>query len=251
MELVNTLQKLGLSKKEAEVYLTLLSLGKVTGYQVAKKSALDRSTTYFLLRELRKKGLVLQAPQGSKQFFVAKNPQTFIEEKKQEVVAAESLLPQLMRMTQIGNSPQTLHFEGAVDGSAESLNYILDRSNAEDMVAFVSYTPGGHTQEVGDSIVSLMEKIQKRGIRVRGIAPQHESIGDFIDKHFGRYGWDVRIFSPEQYDMRSSVVVMDQFVRITSRSRDMSVVIENDEIANMARNIFSIVWELAAPLEGR
>jgi len=47
-ELEQQLQKIGLSDKEAKLYLALLSAGPVTAREVAHLAKINRSTTYAL-----------------------------------------------------------------------------------------------------------------------------------------------------------------------------------------------------------
>ena len=52
------LENLGLSEKEAEIYLALLELGTGTVVEVAKKSGVKRPTAYLVLDELKKMGYI-------------------------------------------------------------------------------------------------------------------------------------------------------------------------------------------------
>ena len=52
------LQELGLSEKEARVYLALFELGPSVVSGLAKKAGINRSTTYVILETLAKRGLV-------------------------------------------------------------------------------------------------------------------------------------------------------------------------------------------------
>ncbi len=47
---------LGLSEKEADIYLTLLSMGSSTIDALAKETKIKRSTVYVQLKTLLKKG---------------------------------------------------------------------------------------------------------------------------------------------------------------------------------------------------
>ena len=245
MELTRKLERLGLTRKEAEVYITLLSLGKATGYQVAKESTFDRSTTYFLLRELRKKGLVLQLPDAAKQFFIAKDPREFIETKKQEIHSAESILPQLLKLTQIDRSPRTLHFDGAIAGAEESLLYVLQRSKEKLLHVFVSYTPGGPTGEIMHAVETNMQHMQRHSMQVRAVVPEIEC--EVFLPLYKKYGWEIRIMPQEKYQTRSSFSVCDTYVRVASRGCEMGVVMDNEEIAEIAKTIFESMWIQGSP----
>ena len=54
------LQKLGLSKKEIEIYLALFEQGKTTPARLAKATKVNRSTVYVVLEKLKQKGLIIE-----------------------------------------------------------------------------------------------------------------------------------------------------------------------------------------------
>ena len=53
------LQDLGLSEKEAKVYLTALEMGAETAQNIAKKANVNRATTYVQIDSLKAKGFDL------------------------------------------------------------------------------------------------------------------------------------------------------------------------------------------------
>ncbi|QZY56175.1 helix-turn-helix domain-containing protein [Crassaminicella profunda] len=55
-EIINMLEKLSFSKTEASVYITLLKHPKLTGYQIAKKINISRSSVYSALDNLYNRG---------------------------------------------------------------------------------------------------------------------------------------------------------------------------------------------------
>lgn len=68
MQIIESLESLGLNEKEAKVYTALLQLGRVSAYSVSEKSGLKKPTTYVVLGELVKKGLVSkEVPRSRKQ----------------------------------------------------------------------------------------------------------------------------------------------------------------------------------------
>jgi len=52
------LEEIGLEHIEAKIYLALVELGETTAGDIAKKTNLQRSTTYLYLEKLIKLGLV-------------------------------------------------------------------------------------------------------------------------------------------------------------------------------------------------
>ena len=66
MDEFRILEILGLSDKEARVYLALLELGTASAQTVSTKSYIKKPTTYLALEELRKKGLLTKLPKAKR-----------------------------------------------------------------------------------------------------------------------------------------------------------------------------------------
>ena len=91
----SVLEDFGLSKKEVQVYLSLLRLGGSTVSRLAKETKINRITVYDVLKYLGSKGLVSSIDKNSKKYFSAADPKILInllEEKKEKI---KSILPQL------------------------------------------------------------------------------------------------------------------------------------------------------------
>src|SRR3989338_2859882 len=79
MNLQETLQKVGLSEKEAKIYLALLELGQATVLELAKKSGIKRPTVYVVIEEMREKGYVAKAMRERRVCFTAKSPDLILQ----------------------------------------------------------------------------------------------------------------------------------------------------------------------------
>src|SRR3989338_386223 len=100
--MINELKKIGLSDKEAKVYLAGLELGKASVQDIAKKAGVNRTTVYVMVGSLENRGLMKTMKVGKRTFFVSENPDTFldvlkkskkeIEEKEMEI---KEILPEL------------------------------------------------------------------------------------------------------------------------------------------------------------
>ena len=94
---------LGLSEKEAEIYLTLLSMGSATIDGLSKETKIKRSTVYVQLKALVKKGLIGSRKEGKTVQFVAESPHNlkrvldqYLVEVEKKKIQAESLIPILL-----------------------------------------------------------------------------------------------------------------------------------------------------------
>lgn len=72
--MISTLIKLGLSEKEAKVYLAALELAQDSAQNIAKKAGVNRPTTYVILEKLMKLGLANTLEENKKTLFVAESP---------------------------------------------------------------------------------------------------------------------------------------------------------------------------------
>lgn len=82
-EIQDCLCKLNFSKLEAQIYLTLLDGGELSGYQIAKKIGASRSSVYPALEVMLKKGYILLLPEET-QIYRAQNPVALIGRLKGE-----------------------------------------------------------------------------------------------------------------------------------------------------------------------
>ncbi|MEK7460666.1 MAG: helix-turn-helix domain-containing protein, partial [Patescibacteria group bacterium] len=125
--LEKTLEKLGLSEKEARVYLALLGIGQATVQQIAKKAGVVRPTTYVILETLSKKGLATTVEKNGKVYFAAESPeqlQQFLKQQEQEIsTKVEELkraMPELVSIFALSGDRPTMRFYEGKDGVAAS-----------------------------------------------------------------------------------------------------------------------------------
>lgn len=113
--------KLGLSEKEAKVYLATLELGEDTVQNIGKKAGVNRATTYVILEKLMGLGLVSSIEHDKKAKFIAESPTELVnilEEQKREIEGRRTHLDEAMnQLMAIYNTkkgkPIVRYFEGA------------------------------------------------------------------------------------------------------------------------------------------
>ena len=114
------LQALGLSEKEAKVYLAALELGPDTVQNIAKKAGINRPTAYLQIESLKQKGIISEVEKDSKVLIMAESPERLssllntyekeLEFKKKEL---ERILPNLSELfTGTGEKPKVKFYEG-------------------------------------------------------------------------------------------------------------------------------------------
>jgi len=96
--LASELCKLGLSKKEAEVYLILLKIGYCSVQKIAEKIDLSRPTVYRTLENLKKKHLVNTVQKGKRNYFIADSPDALLNILKIKKRQAEEQEREFLRI---------------------------------------------------------------------------------------------------------------------------------------------------------
>lgn len=99
-QLEKDLQQIGLSEKEAKVYLASLELGPSTAQTIAAKATVNRPTTYVMIESLIKRGLMSSFQKGKKRFFSASSPRQMgyiIQQEKNELKRKEQIIEDISK----------------------------------------------------------------------------------------------------------------------------------------------------------
>ena len=114
------LKEIGLSEKEAEVYLSLLEGDAYSILDLSKKTKINRTTIYPVIKSLSEKGLVSETTVNTKTYYQAESPdrlETFVERQKilleENSKKIKDLIPQLKSVQrEMGERPIVKYFEG-------------------------------------------------------------------------------------------------------------------------------------------
>ena len=247
----HSLKKFGLTDREIEVYIRLLTKGPASGYQIAKEKQMTKSTVYYLLDELRKKGLALKSPDTKRQLFFAKDPEEFLSEKRQDLELFEHQLPNLRALEHNNYKPNILYFEGW-DGCAEAFAYMTERIVDTTIIAFLTYTPELEIiKERRKTVEHSWDTWAAKGIRIRGVQPKHITTRELIERYSKNYPGmlDIRELSLEVYAPIAVKFLTGNLLLMSTRRNGQSIIIENEDIANAERELFEMAWEKGVPFE--
>ena len=96
MDIQKSLEKLGLNKKESDVYLALLNQGKSQAGPIIKATALHRMQVYEAMEALKNRGLVSISQEKTIQFFEANSPKVLVDLEKEKLDIAELASQELL-----------------------------------------------------------------------------------------------------------------------------------------------------------
>ena len=257
--LKTVLQKIGLTEKDAEVYLACLELGTQPASVIAKKASLKRPTTYLILEALVKKGLVSEYVGSNVKYFTAVSPEyllNFVEKKRRELNShqreLEQLLPQFQNLTNPYSLSPKVRFYDGIEGIERVMNDTFTTN--EPIRCFTHVDAWFSNQATKDYILWYgKHRTQEKGMDERAIAIDtptarkylEEDYPDIEGKQHSFFRWlpkDIQVFQNEIniYDNKMSIVC------ITPKEL-LAVLIESEGIASTQKSIFEVAWRTALP----
>lgn len=243
MTIIKSLEKIGIQKDEATMYVALLELGEATAAAIAKKTGFNRSTAYVHLKSMELEGLVSSSERSTGQVFSAKNPQLLIDQSEQAVKNAKSILPDLLMLAGTSGieKPRVQFFQG-IEGVKTVLE---DTLTAKEEI---------RTFGDADLIVANLKEyydqyIQRRiaaGIRTRAVLNAGE-IGEQFLRSSSEELRSVRLV-PRTFAMPNEIKIYDGKVAIMShKSPYGGILIHNMPIYETQKSIFEMAWQFAEP----
>ncbi|MBI3334921.1 MAG: hypothetical protein HY001_00275 [Candidatus Portnoybacteria bacterium] len=236
-----TLQDLGLTQKEAIVYLALLEIGEATVNTIAIKSGIKRPTAYIVLRSLEAKGFTSRIIKGKKTFFAPQHPKKLLTEAELRLKELKEVVPQwesLYRKEE--GRPRVMIFEGK-----EELDRAYDESFiVKGEVVYIGTLP--LSMEALPRTYRKMQYIQFTSeYRMRELINESEESREYARCCQGPYR-QVRFIPKELLPFEADVSVFGDRTLITSVKKEyFAISIESPEIARAFRTIFEVMWQAA------
>jgi len=251
-DLITRLAEYGLSEKESLVYLAMLELGPSSVQDIAKKAGVNRATTYVMIESLKRRGLMSTFDKGRKTFFVAESPEHLKRLSETELRAAEEKagrlkqsLPLFMALfnSASASKPMVRYYEGeegvttcrAMIGEAtgEVLNFL---SRDEGTIALSKVNEGER--------LDLASRVHGR--KIIAIKP-----GMPRPKHNAAM-WLEKTIPYDKYPFTGDMLFFDNKIIIffMQEEKPYVFVIESQEVYNMLKTMFEVVWQTATPYDG-
>jgi len=246
--MITQLQQLGLTKKEASLYLSLMELGAPSPVStIAKKAEINRTTAYDILDILEHKGMVISKLRAKIRYYEALPPAklaAYLQQQSERFAkmktAAEALLPELTTHYRGGTGkPRVYFYEGeeglirvyeeTLTSSGEILAYASDQAN-QDAVPW--YFPQYYRRRAA------------KKIPIRALFPD-------TPKDCERHKLDAlelrqsRLLPKEVLDFTPEINFFDNKIMIADWKEKLGIIIESEEISKVFKQTFELAWEAA------
>ncbi len=243
--LAKQLEDFGLNDKEAKVYIAVLELGQSNAADIAKKSGVNRATTYFTLENLMKMGLVSASNEEKVQTFLPEDPaqlENILVKKQQELEIKKQSLAGLVKELKSINSADVkkpivkyyLGKEGVIRMASASFDEVKDEEmwlafSKDDLDKFLK-------KEENDRL------IQKRKANKNQLRAIYNSENTILSSNES----NVRVrVDKNQYHLPADVAIYKDKIRLTSYRDQVGIIIENKDIAQTLKSVFRLALESA------
>jgi len=233
------LSNLGLSEKEAKVYLAALELGKSPVQKIAQKAGVNRATTYVIIEGMMKKGLMSSYTEDKKQFFFAEAPEKLkILFKDQELALKrkeeylEKMLPELKALNiEKEGRPTVRYFEGKE--GLRAMAYELGSMQPGEVMKMM------YSRDLLIKIFSKEELSQMVKTRLNQKAKAEVIVNDELHE----IETDAEHFrlSSKEYPITADIAFFKDKVRIATLKEPLfGLIIENKDVSSTLKVLFEL-----------
>ncbi len=238
------LEKLGLNKNEAIVFIALINLGESTGGELIKKTSFHRNIIYDNLDKLLDKGLVSYISKSGVRYYKISSSNAimdFIQFQKKEIDEKQIIAKKIVQ--EISSEEKKEKFRSGAQLFEGILGYktMMKDTLKENKDYVVFGCPGESVSLIGEDWWKNYElkRIEKR-IKVRMI----------FNKDLKKYGnsilndlTKIRYFSEEFEGLTETMVYGDKVGIIVWTEKPVVTLIENKEAAKSYLKYFNLLWK--------
>jgi predicted transcriptional regulator len=254
-KLVSHVEELGLSNKEARVYLACLALGAAPVQKIADESGIKRVTTYVILESLAGLGLVSQSSRGKKTFFVAEDPinlERLIEKREEELgeqkLNFSHILPDLKSLKAQPKDSPSVKFYDSANGIKTIQTNFFEQATKPGVGWVYGFT---NLDLVLDYFPEFMKDMsnpwrRKAGIRSQLLYTSKE--GPVMKETDNMRNRESRWLPPEKYPIVGDFTIVGDNILMLSLGapNPTGITINSHELSEGLRVIFRAAWEAAA-----
>lgn len=235
--IVAKLRELGLSEKEAVLYLSLLTLDEASVQDISRIAKIERSTTYLLLNALESKGFV-RSIKNDPVHYVACEPEELTRAAAKAVKAAEDTYASVQQaageldivVSKSTHAPHASYFD-TLAGLSTLRGEIRKTSTKHAVSAFLhsanSLTDITNTKGIEHHVILSVEML--------------DAIPDLPR--------DIRLITKERYPIESDAFIFRNLIILISDSEEFGVRIESDDFPTVIGEAFNLAWEEAGRLD--
>lgn len=263
--LIEKLQKLGLSKRESEVYIALLTKKEFTAPEIGKVTSVSRNKSYEVLQSLVKKNLCTETYKNGTKVFSGIKPDIAL--KNIISVYEDELKEKKELSSRFSEELMKIHSENKQ--SSGSLDYIevftdigqvrerwetIERETKQELLVF---TKPPYSVSLEDTL-EIAEEVKQNSISVKSIY-EFNTLNTLEELHallkmidiYKRMGEEAKIIRELPMKLAISDVKTTVFVlndKVSMQGGMTTMVVEHPGFAIALKKVFESYWKEAIPI---
>ena len=236
--LENTLETLGLDKKQSKVYLACLELGGATIQELSEKSGVKRTSIYNFLGDMKEKGFFTEIKKQGKTLVIPEDPKLLVEKAKENLKKIESLLPELKGIFNLpGRKPKVRFYEGEKGVEDAYRDQLI---TGQTIYAFSDYEKMLKTMDE-KYMWDFAKERTKRKIKFYSISKVGE-MAKIVKEKDKEQLRETKIVNKVQFDTEINIYG-NKVAMMSFRKPAMAVIIEDIAIAQTLKSIWKSWWK--------
>jgi len=250
--LIKKLTAFGLSDKEAKIYLALLELGTAKVSEVAKYSKINRATTYVVLENLKKRGLVGVSYDKKIRCYVASSSEILLHaaraEANRQIEIKENIESAIPELKALHKNTKHVPIVRVFEGKSGLINAFEDTLKCKEKLIRVISAVENIAGFLPDYFPNYIKQRMKNGIKMHGIHPVETMAKKLIK--LDEIKFDTPIIIPkDKYKSPADMAIYDDMINLmSSKDGGFAVLIQNKEMTEVMKSIFDLAWEEAKRL---
>lgn len=230
------LEKIGLNKNEAKIYLVLLRLGSAQAGKISKGAQINRTTIYDSLERLIEKGLVTYIISANKKVFRPVAPEKLLDQLKEKQKTVEEILPELNKLLKESKEKEESDIYKGKKGIRSILNDILKYKE------YIAFGSSGRFLEIMKHDFVLFQKRKKElKINSKVILSESSRKTEQVKLAYTNFKYiPDEFFSPTTtfvYNNKTAIIVWSE--------TPIATLIISKEVSDSYRNYFNLLWKIA------
>ncbi|MBI1969586.1 hypothetical protein HYS48_02735, partial [Candidatus Woesearchaeota archaeon] len=236
MDKIRALTSIGLTEKEASVYLALLDIGKATATQLAEHTKLHRPSVYDILERLVQKGIASHIVEGDTRYFEAADPSSLLSILKEKEEMLQQALPELKLAQKMAVKKGEARVYEGVQAVKSLLLSILELREP----IYIYGVPQIASEKMG----AFLEKFHRQRIEKK-IWMHHiyNTEGKKRVEYLKTIPYCEIRFLPKEFDAPVATLICKDTLILTHWEGGISTIhIRNASIADAYRKYFQLLW---------
>jgi sugar-specific transcriptional regulator TrmB len=242
MSLINKLSEVGLTDKEAKIYMGLLKLKDASAVQLSKEIDLAKTTTYDTLESMRKKGLVSVWKKNNISFYSPESPNKILKMEESKIDTLKQIVPELNFISEADAlSPRARLYVGKT-GAKKVLDEIIEKAKLQKVGTIFAYIRPDSLLYFPTASRSWIKEREAASIRMNIIRPKIEDPRQNVG-YENNHLRETRILS-DRGPLESSIYIYGNNMALfyLHHEKMYSLIIESPHFTNTLKGFFDFMW---------